>query len=230
MMSPATFVMIAATAMSAAACGLLVLAEFADDHARRARAKPVASLGFVVVGVAAMVAQPSACAVLIVVGQVLGAFGDLELLRSREPGRADAKRRFAVGVGLFLAGHLAYVVGFATVVSPLRWPRLAGYPMLILVYIATRMARTVHAKVDGPLKRLVPAYAVIIAVMVIGANAVAAHGVWGGGLRLYIGALMFFLSDLFVAKDLVDDDVWNRVWGLPLYYAGQLLMAWSIAG
>jgi len=49
------------------------------------------------------------------------------------------------------------------------------------------------------------------------------------GLAMFHPAL-FFLSDLFVAKDLVDDDVWNRVWGLPLYYAGQLLMAWSIAG
>jgi uncharacterized membrane protein YhhN len=229
MMGPVTFVMIAATAMSVSACGLLVAAELADDHARRARAKPVASLGFVVAGVAATIAQPSACAVLIVLGQVLGALGDLELLRSREPGRADARHRFAVGVALFLAGHLAYIAGFATVVSPLRWPRLAGYELVILVFIAVRMARTVHAKVDGPLKRLVPAYATIIAVMVIGANAVCMHGVWAGGLRLYFGALLFFVSDLFVAKDLVDDDVWNRAWGLPLYYCGQLLMAWSIA-
>ena len=66
--------------------------------------------------------------------------------------------------------------------------------------------------------------------MVIGANAVCVHGAWGGGIRLYIGALMFFISDLFVAKDLVADDVWNRACGLPLYYGGQLLMAWSIAG
>jgi hypothetical protein len=228
-MTAVAFVMIAATAMSAAACAVLVAAEFADDHARRARAKPVASLGFVVAGVAAALARPSACAVLIVVGQLLGAIGDVELLRAREPGRADAKQRFAVGVALFLAGHVAFIIGFATVVSPLRWPRLAGWELVILVFIATRMAKSVHARVDGPLKRLVPAYATIIAVMVIGANAVCVHGGWGGGLRLYIGALLFFLSDLLVAKDLVADDVWNRVWGLPLYYAGQLLMAWSIA-
>jgi uncharacterized membrane protein YhhN len=46
-----------------------------------------------------------------------------------------------------------------------------------------------------------------------------------------IGACAFFASDLAVARErFVVHSVANKLWGLPAYYAGQLLLAWSIAG
>jgi uncharacterized membrane protein YhhN len=47
--------------------------------------------------------------------------------------------------------------------------------------------------------------------------------------RLLAGAALFFVSDLAVARDrFVAHGFANRLWGLPAYYAGQLLIAWSI--
>jgi uncharacterized membrane protein YhhN len=46
-----------------------------------------------------------------------------------------------------------------------------------------------------------------------------------------IGAALFFVSDLAVARDkFVDRTVVNRMWGLPTYFAGQLLIAWTLIG
>jgi uncharacterized membrane protein YhhN len=51
------------------------------------------------------------------------------------------------------------------------------------------------------------------------------------GLGAKIGAVLFAASDLTVARErFVHRSAWNRVVGLPMYYAGQLLIAWSIAG
>jgi hypothetical protein len=43
------------------------------------------------------------------------------------------------------------------------------------------------------------------------------------------GALLFYLSDLLVARDrFVRPGIVNRVVGLPLYYAAQLLLASAV--
>jgi len=50
-----------------------------------------------------------------------------------------------------------------------------------------------------------------------------------GAIALLAGAALFFVSDLAVARDrFVAPGFANRLWGLPAYYAGQLLIAWSI--
>ena len=47
--------------------------------------------------------------------------------------------------------------------------------------------------------------------------------------RFLAGAVLFFASDLGVARDkFVAPGFPNRAWGLPAYYAGQLLIAWSL--
>jgi hypothetical protein len=44
-----------------------------------------------------------------------------------------------------------------------------------------------------------------------------------------IGAVAFYVSDLAVARQrFVRQQVLNRLWGLPLYYGAQLLLASSI--
>jgi len=44
-----------------------------------------------------------------------------------------------------------------------------------------------------------------------------------------VGAVLFFLSDLLVARDrFVAPGFGNRLLGLPLYYAAQLLLASAV--
>ena len=45
------------------------------------------------------------------------------------------------------------------------------------------------------------------------------------------GAVLFFVSDLAVARDrFIARTFANKAWGLPLYFSGQLLIAWSLVG
>jgi uncharacterized membrane protein YhhN len=70
-------------------------------------------------------------------------------------------------------------------------------------------------------------YAVVISGMVI-----TAFGARGAGVTalVLVGALLFFLSDVSVASQrLLQADFPTYVWGLPLYYAGQVCLALSAA-
>ena len=61
---------------------------------------------------------------------------------------------------------------------------------------------------------------VVLAVGTFGADARAA---------IPIGALAFYVSDLAVARQrFVSRTFWNKVWGLPLYFGGQLILASTI--
>ena len=66
-------------------------------------------------------------------------------------------------------------------------------------------------------------YTAVISLMVI--TAIGARG--AGASRLIVaGALMFFVSDLSVAMQrIMVTDFPTIIWGLPLYYAGQLCFA-----
>lgn len=216
---------VALTVVCAAACAWLVAGEHYDKRAWRRRAKPIASAAFLALGVVHALAADTRIAWCIVAGQVLGAAGDVLLMESREEGK---KHWFLFGVFAFLAGHVAYIVGFATVVSPLRWPRLAGWTIAGPIWAAFQTARQVRGAVKGPLATAVIAYAVVITVMLVGAIALMSHGGLPGRIYLWAGAVLFFLSDIAVAYDLIEPDKANKLWGLPAYYAGQLLIAWAI--
>lgn len=69
----------------------------------------------------------------------------------------------------------------------------------------------------------VVAYVLVITTMVaLAAGAASEHRSWA----LLVGAVAFYLSDLSVARDrFVAPGFANRVWGLPLYFFAQLLLA-----
>ena len=74
------------------------------------------------------------------------------------------------------------------------------------------------------MKAPVLAYMVVISTMVaLAVGTVVAHGnAW-----IVVGAVGFYLSDLSVARDRFVARGWvNRVWGLPLYFGAQLVLAW----
>ncbi|TFG38533.1 MAG: hypothetical protein E4H39_00070 [Syntrophobacterales bacterium] len=46
---------------------------------------------------------------------------------------------------------------------------------------------------------------------------------------IFVGALCFYFSDIFVARDrFFRKEFLNRLIGLPLYYLGQFLLAFSV--
>lgn len=219
--------------MLTAACAVLLVALLVAEKRRSALgkyvSKPLASLAFILVAVVggALGGEEPAFGRWVVAGLVLGAGGDVALMF------AD-KRAFMAGLVLFLLGHIAYIVACAQIAPPADWgsahallPALAG--LSALVYLWPHLE-----SMKGP----VIAYVLTIALMVVAAISVfraapAPAPVFTeqqAGLLL-LGAVLFFASDLFVARErFVGPGFENRAIGLPAYYAGQLLFAWSTIG
>jgi uncharacterized membrane protein YhhN len=226
--------MIALTILSAAACALLVYAEYRQLARVRVGAKIIASLAFLGVGLIAP--RGGAYGDWIVVGLGLGVVGDIALL-------GDSKRAFLAGLSAFLLGHVAYVVACAAVDSPQYWLADAWFAAALPVAVAAIALYKLWPRL-GSMRVPVIAYVIVIVVMVIGALAVRAelehrdlvvamlhHGLsFEARDRLAVGAVLFFASDLAVARDkFVGKSFANKAWGLPAYYAGQLCIAWSLA-
>lgn len=213
------------TTISAVAALLLVAAEVRHSKRGRYLAKPVASAAFVLVALlGGALGDPSGYGPWIAGGLLLGAAGDVALM-------FPSNRAFLTGLALFLLGHVAYVIAFAMVAPLPTWLHpLALVPVaagaLVLRYLWPHL---------GAMRLPVIAYTVVIAAMVVGALAPVRIGPAArtgldstAALLLLAGAVLFFISDISVARDrFVARGPRNRVWGLPAYYAGQLLLAWS---
>jgi uncharacterized membrane protein YhhN len=150
----------------------------------------------------------------IFIALALSWLGDLFLI-------GEARAAFLAGLVAFLLAHVAYAAAFAlgglapgavaagaagmviVAVVVLRWLRSGGLPQAMVTPVA--------------------AYLVAIGVMVAFA---AGTGSW----TVLVGAAAFAVSDIFVARHrFVTQAAINRRVGLPLYFAAQLLLAWSVA-
>jgi len=192
-----------------AVCGVavaaLLLAERRDSGRGIWIAKPVASLSFIWMALASGATQ-SGYGRWILVALILCLAGDLLLIPRNRPAV------FRAGVLAFLLGHLAYAAGFIT--QPLAWHGLAiGAALLALVIFV--VLRWLGPSLPADMVWPVRAYLFVIAVMSVLACGVTAAG-----------ALAFTASDVSVARDrFLRHEFANRAWGLPLYYAAQLLLA-----
>lgn len=195
--------------------GLLLYAEARLPRQRRIP-KMVASTAFIAVALA-VGALDSTFGTIMLVGLVFSWFGDLFL-------SYDGRTPFVAGLAVFLTGHVAYVTAFAN--------RGLGdqfyIPVVAVIIVAIPVARWLLPTVPKELKGPVIAYMAIISAMVataVSTNALSAD--W----RIPAGAVAFYLSDIGVARErFARPGLINRMLGLPLYFGGQLLLAWASGG
>jgi len=199
--------------LCAVAVAGLLWAELRGSRAGLWLAKPVASLAFLWVALA-MGALETSYGQLVLLGLVLCLLGDLLLIPLERP------TVFRAGVFAFLAGHLAYSAAFLT--RPLDPLGLAvGAVLLAIVLLA--VLRWLGPSLPADMVWPVRTYMLVIGVMSALACGVSAAG---GPWAVAVGALAFTASDISVARDrFVRPEFVNRAWGLPLYYAAQLLIA-----
>lgn len=205
----------AAVALTAVSLGALLLFERRGARAGVAVAKPLASAGFITVALLSdATGSPYGCAVLL--GLALSFAGDVLLIPR---GRAA----FMGGLVSFLLAHVAYLVAFAGLGLDL------GDAIFVVPPLAVAGAGAsfwLWPHLPRPMRVAVPAYIVAVSAMVGAALLVRAPE--ARTLAVRAGAVLFYVSDLFVARDrFVAPGFANRAWGLPLYYVGQLLIAWS---
>jgi uncharacterized membrane protein YhhN len=191
----------------------LVRAIRVGDRALEVVSKAAASGCFVALGLARLQAG-DAFGTWLAAGLLLCAAGDLCLLDDRG---------FSAGLTAFLLGHLAYLGAFRSALPLSSWPIAALAPVLA----ASGLAAAWLWKRLGRRRVPVLAYVVAISLMAWGGLATAAAGALP--IRAAIGAVLFYLSDLAVARQrFVRPAFINRALGLPVYYLGQLLLALSI--
>ncbi|MBM3695971.1 MAG: lysoplasmalogenase [Actinobacteria bacterium] len=213
--------------------GLLLLGE-KRDAPWRGWAKGAASTGFIATAVAAGAADTTYGA-WVLAALCLGWAGDIALVSAQ-------RRWFLLGLGSFLLSHLTYIGAFATVRPEALVAVLVAAGLLVP---AALVGRWLWPHLGADMRGPVVAYiAVITAMVAAAAGAVAGAGPsapavaaltsgtpfpgWLWPTAVMTAAVAFYLSDVSVARDrFVAPGFGNRIWGLPLYYAAQLLFALS---
>jgi uncharacterized membrane protein YhhN len=204
-----------ALATGLAVAGLLV-AEHRGSRAGKCLAKPLASTGFLLVALA-QGALDHGYGRAVLGALALGWLGDVLLLSE------GVSRAFRAGLASFLLGHLAFAAAFALRGLDAAW--LAGGGLAVLA-LALPVLLWLRPHVPDPMRVPVAAYVTVISLMV--ASAAGSFGAGAPGLVL-LGAVLFFFSDLAVARErFVAKNFTNKLWGLPFYYGGQLLLAASV--
>lgn len=201
------------------AVGALLWAEYKDLKRLRWLAKPAASLAFVLLALAAG-GLDSAYGRAVTAGLALCMLGDILLIPKSE-------KTFLAGMGAFAAGHAAYIAAFLTIGGPPGM--LIGIAAAVLVVTFGGVVRWLWPHL-GSFRLPVAGYCLIIGAMAIASFMTISPAGGGPYWIAAAGAAGFAVSDIAVARDqFVQPGFINRLWGLPLYYGAQLLLASSVS-
>ena len=209
---PASALVLSSTFL-ATAVGALLWAELKSSRLGVWLIKPVASTLFVITALLAG-ALASSYGRLILLGLLLSWLGDVFLISKRQ-------LFFIVGLGSFLLAHVAFSGAFLLQLLKVLPLTLAATATVVFAII---ILRWLWPHLSHSFRPAVVSYLAAISLMVVLASGTMA----AAGPQLLIGAVMFAVSDIFVARErFVSPSVVNRLWGLPLYYAAQLIFALS---
>lgn len=133
---------------------------------------------------------------------------------------------FRAGLAAFLLGHVFYILAFHGLAPFNGWISPVDF-LILAISLGACLWLWPHL---GAMRIPVLAYVTVITLMVFGAWAVFERpGLsFPGRALIFWGAILFYLSDLAVARDqFIKKAFPNRLIGLPLYYTGQFLLAFS---
>lgn len=194
----------------------LLYAEKREDRRLRWIFKPLTSALFLLTALSD--GLDSEYAQTLFLGLVLCFFGDVFLI-------PDSEKWFLVGLVTFLLGHVTYIITFNRIILFTEVPALA-----VIVIFSAGVFLWLRPKL-GEMQIPVMVYVIVITLMVWSAWTIFFETDAKENFRwlVALGATSFFFSDLAVALDkFVMPGFINRAWGLPLYYLGQFLLAFSI--
>jgi uncharacterized membrane protein YhhN len=153
-------------------------------------------------------------------GLILCLAGDVLLALPQE-------KAFTLGLFAFLLGHVVYIGAFLELVGVKEL-----FSILPFVFVASSILVFLWLRPHlGRMTLPVVLYILAITVMGMAACAVYLKPALGasGRIAILIGAVCFYISDVFVARErFVKGAYLNRLLGLPLYYGGQFLLAFSV--
>lgn len=197
--------------------GALTLVEFKENRTAQCVIKPAAAFGFVLMALL-WGNLDDLYGRLILFGLIACAAGDVFLLSRTSP------KLFLAGMAAFAFGHLFYLTAFVTFQDlPFTAGRLVVTGLVIFAFAGVFAWLKPHLPKEMGLA--VAAYVFIILLMVINALGLPLRGPLSLAM---IGAGMFAVSDIFVARDrFVSPDPGNAIAITPLYFGAQALIALS---
>ncbi len=206
---------IALIALCIAAAMVHIVAEWRRWGTIRWTSKLAASTAFVTLAILNG-ATDSTYGRLILLGLIFSWFGDALLL--------SLKSTFLLaGIAAFFFAHVAFAAAFASKLPD-------SLPLIISLAITGAAAliflRWLWSFLETFYKLAVPVY--LMAITAMTSLAISA-GFASQSPLLGIAAIMFAASDVSVALNrFVERKIVNKAWGLPLYYAAQILFAASV--
>jgi uncharacterized membrane protein YhhN len=153
---------------------------------------------------------------LLFIGMLFCWLGDLLLVATQR------RSLFLAGLVSFLAGHVGYSFAFALRGITMEEMML---PAVLMGLFGLVVQRWLRPHLERPM--VVPVHAYLAAILVMWFLATATHSA-ASSPYLLIGASLFVVSDLAVARNrFVVPAITNRLWGLPVYFCAQMLIALS---
>ena len=204
-------------ALSCIAVLALVFCDFREIRAGRYIFKPLAAAAFVWLAIS-LDANSTTYGNWLLAALIFCMVGDLLLM-------PDSERSFLAGLTAFLCGHLLFAVAFLQLPANPVGLALSSLPALGLLVVVWRWL-TPH--VGKAMQVPVMLYILVITAMLLCAGLTAAQP---AALLIIGGAWGFACSDLAVARRqfIQPASRLNGVWGTPLYFLSQMVLACSVA-
>jgi len=198
---------------------LLIRAEFRGKRRQIYVLKPLSTL--IVIGAASLSfllpERDATYTIGILVGFALSLVGDVALMFE------EKRKGLLLGLGSFLAAHIAYAVTFGILGRASVWDPLSA---ALLAASAVGVYRMMRANL-GTMRWPVLAYMVAISAMVSRAVSTLSSPAFhtGQAVMIAVGAVSFYASDVILALCRFWRPWRYRRISLAFYYAGQLLIA-----
>jgi len=203
--------------LSSVAVLALVACDYRDNRVGRYIFKPLAAAAFVWLAVA-LDATSTTYGNWLLAALIFCLVGDLFLM-------PDDERGFLAGLAAFLCGHLLFAVAFLQLPANLSGLAISAVPALVLLIVVWRW---LLPHVNREMKLPVTLYILVITAMLLCAGLTAGQP---AALLIIGGAWGFACSDLAVARRqfIQPASRLNAVWGTPLYFLSQMVLACSVA-
>ena len=207
----------------AALAGIFLKAESKEEYVKAVILKGLASLCFVTIG---LICSPGThTAAMIVAGLIIGCIADV-LLNLRMVFKEKGQLIFLVGILVFLTGHIMYLAAVLPLCSHKLACIIIGIVLtaLLMIWIFRRITAKPAFKIFG----VVYIGAIMLLNCVAIGNLIADPSAFN--CIFAAGAVLFLVSDIVLILNTFGSTFKQslRNTNISLYYAGQLLIAFSL--
>jgi len=194
---------------------VLLIAEVLNNQTLRWISKPVASAGIIIAAIG-YGALETTYGLTMVTAFVLSFSGDIFLIPKK-------RLTFMLGLLSFGIAHIVFSTAFIILGIDMVWTFACAVLITFFIFPA---GKWLYPHLSKDTRIPIWLYLLVIGIMVSLAGGCTFAG---GPVTIMIGAVLFAISDIAVARNkFVAPGLSNKLWGLPLYFLAQHILASTI--